>query len=491
MECFDVAIVGAGVVGSALARELARYKLMVAVYDPGMDVCSGVSKANSGVVHSGIYSKPGSLKARFCVEGNRMFDALSKELGVPLERLGKFVVSPDEEGVGELEKLWTVGVANKVHGMKMVDGSEVAKKEAGIKCHKALWVPSAGITLPYKLTIALAENAADNGVRFFLGSKVVGLSSGKNGFKVLTSDGNKALASVVINSAGLHCRDIVAMVEEPDFKVYPVRGEYLLIDKEYSHLVRTLVYPVPPKDRAVVGVHVTPTIGGPLLLGPSSEPIEDCDDTATTAEVMKKLLDEAQAMVPGIPRKAVINGYSGVRCRTAPLEKGWLDYRIEESSKNPGMFNLIGIESPGLTGAAAIAKYVVGLADKVLDLKTNPDFEPVRKKRPHFSEMTNGQRANRIAKDSAWGRVICRCEHVTEAEVVEALENPLGAKTLAAVKYRTRAGMGRCQGGFCTQHVVRILENRFGVETEDIRLKDPRSNMFSGPMRKKGGHRHA
>jgi glycerol-3-phosphate dehydrogenase len=491
MESFDVAIVGAGVVGSALARELARYKLRVAVFDPGTDVCSGVSKANSGVVHSGIYSKPGSLKARFCVEGNRRFDALSKELNVPLERIGKFVVSLDEEGLGELEKLWAVGQANKVPGMKMVDGAEVAKKEAGIKCHKALWVPSAGITLPYKLTIALAENASENGVRFFLESKVVGLSSGKKGFQVLTKDGKKALSTVVINCAGLHCDDIVAMVEEPDFKVYPCRGEYLLIDKEYSHLVRTLVYPVPPKDRAVVGVHVTPTIGGPLLIGPSSEPIDDCDDTATTAEVMKMLLDEAQALVPGIPRKAVINGYSGVRCRTQPIEKGWIDYRIEESSKNPGMFNLLGIESPGLTGATAIAKYVVDLADEVLDLKVNPDFEPVRKKRPHFSEMTNAQRARHIAKDSAWGRVICRCEQVTEAEVVEALENPLGAKTLASVKYRTRAGMGRCQGGFCTQHVVRILEKRFGVETEDIRLKDPGSNMFSGPTRNKGGPRHA
>jgi len=248
---------------------------------------------------------------------------------------------------------------------------------------------------------------------------------------------------------------------------------------------------VPPKDRAVVGVHVTPTIGGPLLIGPSSEPIEDCSDTATTAEVMKMLLDEAQAMGPGIPRKAVINGYSGVRCRTQPLEKGLLDYRIEESKKNPGMFNLIGIESPGLTGAVAIARYVIGLAGKVLDLKPNPDFEPVRKKRLHFSEMKDELRANMIARDSAWGRVICRCEHVTEAEVVEALENPLGAKTVSAVKYRTRAGMGRCQGGFCTQHVVRILEKRFGVPPEDIRLKDPGSNMFLGPMRKKGGARRA
>jgi glycerol-3-phosphate dehydrogenase len=491
MDRFDVAVIGAGVVGSAIARELARYKLRVAVYDQGTDVCTGVSKANSGVVHSGIYSKPRSLKARFCVEGNRLFDDLSRELNVPLERLGKFVVSPDEEGIGELEKLMKVGEANGVPGLQMVDACEVIKKERSIKCHTALWAPSAGITLPYKLNIALAENASENGVRFFLESKVTGLASSKDGFKIRTKDGRRSTVRVIINSAGIHGRDIIAMVERPDFKMYPCRGEYLLIDKDYRHLINTLVYPVPPKDRAVVGVHVTPTIGGPILIGPSSEEVTDLDDTSTTADVMKMLLDEAQALIPELPRKAVINGYSGVRCRTAPLKAGLLDFRIEESRKNPGMINLIGIESPGLTGAAAIGKFVVELTGRIIDFKPNPDFDPVRKRRQHFSEMDNAQRAKMIAKDPAWGRIVCRCEHVAEAEVVEALENPLGARTLSAVKYRTRAGMGRCQGGFCTQHIVRILERRFGMDPKDIRLKDPGSNMFPGPSRRKGGKSRA
>ena len=490
MDRFDVAIIGAGVVGTAIARELARYDLKVAVYDFGSDVCSGASKANSGVVHSGIYSRPGSLKARFCVEGNAMFDELSRELNIPMERIGKFVVTPDEDGVAELEKLKAVGEANGIPGMRMVSAKEVREKEPGIKCHQALLVPSAGITLPYKCTIALAENAAQNGVRFFLGSKVTNLSRSKDGYILKTQDGKKHTAKVVVNSAGLHCRDIIAMVEEPNFKVYPVRGEYLLIDKEHNHLVHTLVYPVPPKDRAVVGVHVTPTIGGPLLIGPSSEPIDDPDDTATTAEVMEMLLNEAQALIPELPRRAVINGYSGVRCRSAPLEKGWIDYRIEESRKNPGMINLIGIESPGLTGAVAIARYIVDIASRTVDLRPNPEFDPIRKTHKHFSELSNTQRANMIKKDSAWGRVVCRCEHVTEAEVVEALENPLGARTLSAVKYRTQAGMGRCQGGYCTQHVVRILEKRFGLDLKDIKLKDSGSNMFTGPTRRKGGKPH-
>jgi glycerol-3-phosphate dehydrogenase len=490
MDSFDVAIVGAGVVGSALAREFARYKLRVAVLDRGTDVCSGVSKANSGVVHSGIYSKPGSLKARFCVEGNRMFDQLSKELDVPLKRIGKFVVSPDEEGIVELEKLKTVGEANGVLGMELMDSCQVKDADPNIECHKALWVPSAGITLPYKLTIAMAENACDNGVRFFLETEVTGIKTTKAGYKI-KARGKELVAKVVVNCAGLHCKDILAMVEEPDFNIYPVRGEYLLIDKEHRHLVKTLVYPVPPKDRAVVGVHVTPTIDGPLLIGPSSEPIEDPDDTANTAQVMSMLLDEAQALVPRLPRRAVINGYSGVRCRHQPLEKGWIDYRIEGSKKNPGFLSLIGIESPGLTGAAAIAKHIVKMAERTLDLEPDPEFDPVRKERSHFATMSPHERAAKIAKDAAWGRVICRCEHVTEAEVVEALENNLGARSVSAVKYRTRAGMGRCQGGFCTQHVVRIMEQKFGIGTTDIDFKGPGSNMFIGPTRRKGGKDHA
>lgn len=491
MDRFDVAIIGAGVIGCAIAREFARYKLKVAVYDFGTDVCSAMSKANSGVVHSGIYSKPGSLKARFCVEGNAMFDTVARELGVPLERIGKFVVSPDEEGVKELEKLKAVGKANGVPGLEMVDACDVIKKERSIKCQFALWAPSAGITLPYKYSIALAENACDNGVRFFLESRVSDLASIKDGYRIETHDGKRHQARVVVNSAGIHARDIVAMVEELDFKIYPCRGEYLLIDKDYRHLVSTLVYPVPPKDRAVVGVHVTPTIGGPILIGPSSEELKDPDDTENTAEVMEMLLDEAQAMVPELPRRAVINGFSGIRCRLAPLKDGWFDYRIEESRRNPGMLNLLGIESPGLTGAAAIGKYIVELAARTLDLKKNPKFDPIRKERPHFAEMDGAQRAKMIKKDPAWGRIVCRCEHVSEAEVMEALENPLGAKTLASVKYRTRAGMGRCQGGFCTQHVVRILEERVGVSSQDIRLKDPGSKMFSGPTRGNGGERDA
>ena len=486
MDRFDVVIVGAGVLGSALAREMARYKLQIAVLDRSTDVCSGVSKANSGVVHSGIYSKPGSLKARFCVEGNLRFDRLAQELDVPFKRVGKFVVSPNEEGIEELEKLKAVGEDNGVPGMQIMDSCQVRDADPNVECHKALWVPSAGITLPYKLTIAMAENACDNGVRFFLQSEVTNIKATKAGYRI-KAHGKELVSTVVINCAGLHCRDLLALVEEPDFEIYPVRGEYLLIDKEHRDLVKTLVYPVPPKDRAVVGVHVTPTIDGPLLIGPSSEPIKDPDDTANTAQVMSMLLDEAQALVPRLPRRAVINGYSGVRCRHQPLEKGWIDYRIEESKQNSGFISLIGIESPGLTGATAIAKHVVKMAKRTLELELDPKFDPVRKDRSHFAAMNSRERASRIAKDAAWGRVICRCEHVTEAEVVEALDNNLGAKSVSAVKYRTRAGMGRCQGGFCTQHVVRIMEQKFGIRTTDITFKGTGSNMFSGPTRRKGG----
>ncbi|MFH1101001.1 MAG: NAD(P)/FAD-dependent oxidoreductase [Methanobacteriota archaeon] len=482
MKRFQIAIIGGGVIGSAIAWELSKYKTDVIVFEAGSDVASGTSKANSGVLHSGINSPPSSLKARFCVEGNNMFRTLANELGFSVQWIGKYVIAKNEEEVKELERLQHVGTQNNVPGLTILDGSEVKKREPYVSCTAALWVPTAGIIEPYEFTIALAESAAENMVKFSLETRVTGLKK-RDCFIIKTSKG-EFQADLVINAAGLQCRDIASLLEEPDFQVYPCRGEYLVLDKTCGSFVTSMIYPVPVKELGVLGVHITPTIEGNILLGPSAEFIADPDDTSTTRAMMKTLMKEARGIIPALPDTAVINAYSGIRCKLAsPESGGWADYRIEESAQVPGFFQLLGIESPGLTAAPAIAKEIVNtLTDRIrLTKKTNLKLRKTRRKR--FSQMSPDEQTMLINQDERWGRIVCRCEQVTEAEVVEALSNPLGARTLSAVKYRCRAGMGRCQGGFCTQHIVRIMQEQLHREVKELTLKSPSSYLFSGRVR--------
>jgi len=477
MKNFHVAIIGGGVVGSAIAWELSKYDIDVIVFEKGIDVCSGASKANSGVVHSGINSKPGSLKAKFCVQGNQMFQDLSDQLGFSLNWTGKYIIAKNESEIKELEKLKKIGEENKVPGLELYDGSKVKNNEPNVSCAKGLWVPTAGIILPYQFTIVLAENAAINNAKFLVETKVTHLEKKKNGFLIKTSNGSYN-SKIIVNSTGLNCKDIVKMLEKPDFNVYPCRGEYLVLDKNYSSLIKSMVYPVPVKELGVLGVHITPTIEGNILLGPSAEFIDDPDDKRTTKDMMNNLLKEAKELIPALPDKAVINAYSGIRCKLASSDEGgWADYSIWESKENPGFINLVGIESPGLTAAPAIAKEIGNMISNRIKLKQKKDFK-TRKIKKRFSEMSSEQQSNLIKKDEKWGRIVCRCEHVTEAEVVDALDNPLGACSLSSVKYRCRAGMGRCQGGFCTQHIVRIMEDKFDEDIKKIRLSSPKSNLF-------------
>ncbi len=483
MKNYHVAIIGGGVIGSAIARELSKYNLDVIVFEKGSDVCSGVSKANSGVIHSGINYVPTSLKARFCVEGNNMIQSLADELSVPLRWTGKFVIAKNNKEVNELKRLKNIGKQNKVPDLEIIEGSEVKEKEPNLSCVKALWVPTAGIISPYEFTIALAENAVENDVRFLLETKVIDLKKQKNLFKIKTSKGDFQ-AEVVVNAAGLNCRKIVSMLEEPDFQVYPCRGEYLVLDKNYSFLVSSMIYPVPVKDLGVLGVHITPTMEGNLLLGPSAEFMDDPDDKRTTKDMIDILLKEVKDILPAIPDNAVINAYSGIRCKLYPPDSGgWADFRIEESKNISGFINLLGIESPGLTAAPAIAKEVTKMISNHIDLKKKQTFKTRKKNIKRFSEKTHLEQSELIKKNDRWGRVVCRCEQVTEEEVIKALSNPLNAQTLSSVKYRCRAGMGRCQGGFCTQHIIRLMGEHLDKDIGKMRLKSPNSYLFSGRTR--------
>jgi glycerol-3-phosphate dehydrogenase len=344
-------------------------------------------------------------------------------------------------------------------------------------------VPTAGIILPYQFTIALAENAAANDVKFLLETKVTGLNKKKNRFLIKTNNGDFQ-TQIVVNAAGVHCREIISMLEAPDFQVYPCRGEYLVLDKNYSGLVNSMIYPIPVEESGFLGIHITPTIEGNILLGPSLEFINDLDDKRTTKEMMNTLLKEAREIVPALPDRAVINAYSGIRCKlSSPESGGWADYRIEESESTSGLINLLGIESPGLTAASAIAKEVKNMISRHAELTTKKDFKLKKSRGKRFSERSFRERSTLIDKDDSWGRIVCRCEHITEAEVVDALSNPLDAHVLSSVKYRCRAGMGRCQGGFCTQHIIRIMKERFGIDVKDVKLSSPKSYLFHGRTR--------
>lgn len=484
MRCFHVAIIGGGVIGSAIAWELSKYNIDVIVFEQGGDVCSGTSKANSGVIHSGINSPSGSLKARFCVEGNKMMETLSNELDFSLRWVGKYVIAKNDDEIKKLDHIKQIGSENGVPGLKIHDKKMVNLKEPNVSCVAGLWVPTAGIISPYEFTISLAENATLNGVKFLLMKKVSGIKKQDDNF-IIKANKENFMSQILVNAAGLQCREILSFLENPDFQIFPCRGQYLVLDKNYQGLVNSMIYPTPIKQKEVLGIHITPTIDGNVLIGPSAEFIDNIDDLGTTEETMNLLIKKAREIIPTIPNNQVINSYSGLRCKTASQEaEGWSDFIIGESKKINGLINLIGIESPGLTAAPAIAKEIRMVISDIINLK---EKERILKKRKNkrFSVMSNKEKTKIISEDEHWGRIVCRCENITEAEVINALSNPLGARTISSVKYRCRTGMGRCQGSYCLQQIVRIMQNEFNMDMEDIKQSSPESHLFFGRIREK------
>jgi glycerol-3-phosphate dehydrogenase len=483
MRIFDIAIIGGGVIGSAVAYELSKFRLDIIVIEKEGDVASGTSKANSGVIHSGINSPPGSQKAKFCVEGNQLIQQLAKTLGFSYKKVGKYVIAKTQNEAKELKNLFKNGKKNNVVGLEIHQSLIINNKEPQVVCEEGLWVPSAGIVLPYEFTIILAENALINNVYFLFNTFVKNIKKKNHDYFHIETSSNSIQSKFVINAAGLNCREIVSMFEKPDFQIYPCRGEYLVLDKKYSHLIQSMIYPIPEKEKGVLGIHLTPTIEGNILIGPSAEYIDDITDKRTTKKMMNILFDEAKIILPDLPKNAVINCFSGIRCKLgSPNEGGWVDYRIEESRTTKGLINIRGIESPGLTSAPAIALHIVKMISNHIDLQRKQEFKILRKEK-RFSELSSIERNILIAKNPQWGRIICRCEHVSEAEVINALSNPLGSQSISSIKYRCRAGMGRCQGGFCLQHMVRILENEFNYDIKDIKLNKEGSYLFSGRTR--------
>lgn len=470
----DVVIIGGGVVGAAVARELSRYRADIVLVEKEPDVAMGTSKANSGILHAGFDAKPGTLKARTNVRGNQLYRRIYKELGINIKFTGSLVVAKTGGDMETLRELLRRGAENGVPGLEMLGREAVLKKEPNLTrdIAGALWAPTGGVLCPFGATIAFAENAVRNGVRLYAECPVekVAVEDGRV-TGVYTAKGFIA-AQYVVNAAGVHADDISAGAGDHSFVIKPRKGEYLLFDKTVAHLVSTVIFPTPSKISK--GILVSPTVHGNLFVGPNAAAVDDKEDVATTPAGIAEIVAGSRRLVPELPLSAAITQFAGVRAAA-----GDGDFIIRPSGGIRGLVQTAGIQSPGLTAAPAIADMVVDiLRDQGLGLVEKDDFQPRNPPKPGLDGLSNRERAALIAENPLYGRVICRCETVTEGEIVAAIHAPCGARTVDGVKRRTRAGMGRCQGGFCGPRVTAILARELNIPVAAVRKDAPRSYLF-------------
>ena len=478
---YDIFIIGGGAVGCAVARELSRYKAAVALAEAAPDVAAGASGRNSAVIHAGFNNRPGSLMARLCVQGSRGFPALCGELDVPYRITGKLITAFDEEDLATLRRLKDQGDANGCQGLRLLTEDELRARLPQVGGVGAMESPRTGIFDPFQYTVALAENAAANGADFYLSHPVTAIRKGPAGFSV-TAGGKVFTARRVVNAAGLHSAEVSALAGVTGYRIYPCRGEYFILDK--TDALPMPVYPAPKKGAGGLGVHLTPTIHGNLIIGPSAEYIDDPEDTASTRPVMDRLFREAVQLLPGLTRKQIIGAYCGVRPKqTPPGEGGFRDFVIREEESCPGLVNLIGIESPGLTASVPIARMVTELLGQSMDLVPDPAFDGNRTGILRFHTLDPKTQAALIAADPDYGEVICRCQTVTRAEVRQAIENPLGVKTVAGIKYRAWVTTGRCGGGYCLPRIAQMLTEDYGLAPEEVTYRGEGSSLFTGRVK--------
>lgn len=471
---YDMIIIGAGVSGCAVARELSRYKLKICVVDKETDVGEGTSKANSAIVHAGFDATPGSLMAKLNVQGNHMMEDVARELDFPFRRNGSMVVCQNKEEVPGLERLLERGRQNGVEGMEILLREEALKLEPNLadSVYAVLRIPSGGIVCPFHMTIAYAENAAENGVEFRLGTEVRQIHKTDGGYRVDT-DKEVFDTKCVINAAGVYADVFHNMVSEKKIHITPRKGGYCLLDKSAGMIVSHTIFQLPtPMGK---GVLVTPTVHGNLLVGPTATDIEDKEGTYTTAQEIQTLIERSGKAVKNIPMRQVITSFAGLRAHEDGNE-----FVIGEVDDAKGFIDVAGIESPGLSSAPAIGLYVRDLVVDLLNPEKKEDFISRRKGFTSFANLTKEEQKELICENPAFGRVVCRCETVTEGEILEAIHRPLGATTLDGVKRRTRAGMGRCQAGFCTPRVMELLARELQIPLEDVRKNGMNSKLIVG-----------
>lgn len=471
---YDVIIIGAGVVGCAVARELSRYEVKACVIDKCEDVCSGTTKANSAIVHAGYDAAEGSLMAKLNVKGNQLMGELSKELDFPFKRNGSLVVCVNKEEMPRLEALYERGAANGVKGLQILSKEEVKKMEPNItdEVEGALYAPSAGIVCPFNLTIALAENANANGAEFKFNTEVIDITK-KNDIYQLQTNGEMIETKYVVNAAGVHADEIHSFVSGKKYNITPRRGDYFLLDKSVGDYVSKTIFTLPMKLGK--GVVVAPTVHGNLIVGPTAIDIEDKERTNTTKEGLEELIKKVGISVKGVPIKQVITSFSGLRAH----EEGH-EFIVEELEDSKGFINVLGIESPGLTSAPAIGIMVADLLRDLNHLSKKENFISKRKGILNPSTLTMEERNELIRKNNTYGNIICRCEMISEGEIIDAIRRPLGARSLDGIKRRVRAGSGRCQAGFCTPKTLEIMVRELGIPMEEITKSGGKSYIVMG-----------
>jgi len=471
---YDVIIIGAGVSGSAVARELSRYKVNACVLEKEEDVCCGTSKANSAIIHAGYDAAEGSLMAKLNVEGNQIMPELSKELDIPFEQCGSLVVCLDEASLPNLQALYDRGVKNGVEDLEIItDKARIREMEPNLtdEVVAVLSAPTAGIVCPFHLNIALAENAYTNGIDFKFDTEVESIEPIEGGWKLETSQGVYE-TRYVVNAAGVYADRFHNMVSESKIHITPRRGDYFLLDKNAGKHVNRTIFALPSKYGK--GVLVTPTVHGNLIIGPTAVDIEDKEGTATAREGLDEL-SKASLNVKNLPMRQVITSFAGLRAHEDHHE-----FIIRELEDAPGFVDCAGIESPGLTSSPAIGKMVAEILREKLDLDVNPDFNGTRKGNIDLDTLSKEEKAALIEKEPAYGNIICRCEMVTEGELLDAIHRPLGARTLDGIKRRTRAGAGRCQAGFCTPKTMEILHRELGIPMTEITKSGGDSQLLVG-----------
>ena len=473
---YDIIIIGAGVIGCAAARELSKYNAKTLVIEKSEDVCTGTSKANSAIVHSGYDAKNGTLKARFNVEGNRMMDKVCRELDVPFKRIGSLTVCTDESRIGELDALKERGEKNGVEGLRILDRDELLEIEPhiGDGVVAALYAPTAGIICPFKLTVAYAENAAVNGVEFLFDT-AVGKVYAENGIWHVVTENAEYTAAAVVNAAGVYSDVFHNMVSDEKLNIVPRKGEYILLDRAAEGYVKHTVFQLPTKFGK--GVLVTPTVHGNTIVGPTAVDVNEKESTSTTAAGIESVIAKASLSIKDLPTRQVITSFAGLRAHGDRH-----DFVVGEAADAPGFFDCAAIESPGLSAAPAIGIFIAEQIKNKLQLSEKEDFIAQRKDILNPNKLTIEERNELIRREPAYGTIVCRCESVTEGEILDAIRRPVGARSLDGVKRRTRAGMGRCQAGFCSPKVMEILRRELDIDLTEVTKSGGDSYIVNAPF---------
>ena len=478
MKQADVVIIGAGAVGSALARELSKYRLKVVVVEKNEDVGGDSSKSNSAIIHTGYDAKPGTLESQLVVAANPMYDKIAADLDVPFSRIGALLPAFTQEQFEQLPSLKHKAMMNRVYDVEYKTGEQLLKMEPNLnpEVKGGLYIPRESIIDPFLLCIGLAENAADNGVEFMLSNKCTGIKVENGAVTAVQTEKGEIAAKYVINAAGLYCDEVAGYVGKADYFVTPRKGQFYILDKNTTCKVGMIILPIPTK--ITKGKLMCPTIHGNMLVGPTAEDLLDKTDKSTNAAGLESIALDVRKMIPNVNLRDTITQYSGLRAQRNP--EG-LNIDVWDDLK--GYVNISGVRSTGLTGSVAIAKYVVDLMiEGGMKAEFKTDFNPIRHGTPRFAELSNEERAALVKKDARYGNIVCRCETVTEGQICDAIHRTLGARSVDGVKRRLRAGMGRCQGGFCGPKVIEILARELGVSAEEIRKNEPGSEMLTGKV---------